>query len=65
MNAQEILQDQFQLDFKTDLPDALNVGGGIYAHVSNELGKLTNKLRLSWAKLSHHWVKLIQNSVVR
>ena len=43
MNAQEILQDQIQLDFRMDLLNALCLGGGINDQVSSELGKLSNK----------------------
>ena len=43
MIAQEILQNQIELDFRSDILDALMVGGGINAQVSSELSKLTNK----------------------
>ena len=37
MNKQEILQNQIQLDFLTDILNALTVGGGINAQVSTEI----------------------------
>ena len=43
MNAQDILQDQIQLDFRTDILNALTVGGGINDRVSSELSKLSNR----------------------
>ena len=43
MNAQDILQDQIQLDFRADILNALTVGGGINDRVSAELSKLSNK----------------------
>ena len=43
MNAQEILQDQIQLDFRSDILNALTVGGDINDQVSTELSKLSNR----------------------
>ena len=43
MNAQDILQDQIQFDFRADILNALTIGGGINDRVSAELSKLSNK----------------------
>ena len=43
MNPSKILNEQFQLDFKSDLLSALNAAGTLDAQVVSELGKLTNK----------------------
>ena len=43
MNPTEIINQQCQQDFKTDLLNALNVAGTLNAQVVTELGKLSNK----------------------
>ena len=55
MNAQEILHDQIQLDFCTDLLSALSLGGGINDQLSSELGKLSNKKSYLVEQLKKLW----------
>ena len=55
MNAQEILQNQIQLDFRSDIINALMVGDGINAQVSSELNKLTNNKSYLVQQLRKEW----------
>ena len=43
MDPAEILNQQCQQDFETDLLNALNVAGTLNPQVVTELGKLSNK----------------------
>ena len=55
MNAQEILRNQIQLDFSSDIINALTVGDGINAEVSSELNKLTSKKSFLIQQLRNQW----------
>ena len=55
MNPSEILNPQCQLDFKTDLLNALNVAGTLDAQVVTELGKLSNKKTFLVTELKQAW----------
>ena len=55
MNAQEILQSQIQLDFCSDIINALTVGDGINAEVSSESNKLTSKKSHLIQQLRNQW----------
>ena len=55
MNAQEILQRQIQLNFRSDIINALTVGDGINAEVSSELNKLTSKKSYLIQQLRNQW----------
>ena len=55
MNAQDILQDQIQLDFRTDILNALTVGGGINDQVSSELSKLSIRKSYLVQELKKEW----------
>ena len=56
MNAQEILQSQIQLDFRSDIISALTTGDGINPQVSTELNKLTSKKSYLIQQLGNQWV---------
>ena len=55
MNAQEILQSQIQLDFRSDISNALTIRDGINAQVSTELNKLTSKKSYLIQQLRNQW----------
>ena len=55
MNAQDILQDQIQLDFRADILNALTIDGGINDRVSTELSKLSNKKSHLINQLKKEW----------
>ena len=55
MNAQEILQSQIQLDFRSDIINALTVGDGKNAEVSSEMNKLTSKKSYLIQQLRNQW----------
>ena len=48
MDPLELLNQQFELDFKSDLIQALNVSNTLGDEVKSELGKLTGKKNFSW-----------------
>ena len=55
MNAQEILQSQIQLDFRSDIISALTIRDGINPQVSSELNKLTSKKSYLIQQLRNQW----------
>ena len=55
MNAQEILQSQIQLDFRSDIISALTSGDGINPQVSTEWNKLTSKKSYLIQQLRNQW----------
>ena len=55
MNPSDILNQQFQLDFKSDLLSALNAAGTLDAQVVTELGKLSDKKTFLVAELKKAW----------